>query len=1039
MNRRPSDQAARERFTNEWSVNFAVVASAGSGKTTAISERLASLALSEQGADALAHTAVVTYTTKAAAQIGQRARSVLLRRMAADGLAGAEPLARLERVFFNTIHSFCILLARRHGSTFGVHLNPVVVARGDEAHFDEFLEQDPMTFDRSSKALVSGFLRHEPLDVIFDLAAEMDHATANRLLDSPASEHPPQPSAGALARLMDAAARKGKGADALGRNKAAAQEWVRRFSTGSGRLPIPKPEGKAGGIEALFGDLFAPLKEWLAQAGGALAAELSLRYRAWRLERGIQTYADQIETALAVLKDEAMLEKIRAEGWRVVLDEAQDTDPKQFEVLVEIARPPGAPRGTWPIGAGPGPRPGHFCMVGDSQQGIYSDRADIRNFQDHVRAFERGNGGELLKFDVTFRIPRRVITLLNATLPPAFGGGRLHNVGVPASPGAPGKCLQVAYEALVPGPANVEGGAWRIAIAAPATGTGRGADDRRLASEVLQVARLIGSGGPAAVGAAALGDICILAPRNSWLHIVRDEFERAGVKTALQMRRNRNGDNPVYAWLCGLLAVACDPSNSFEWAGVLREVFAVSDASIAEALRGGEIRWDEPESYPAPISAAVQVMQGFISRVDPEGESLERFGADLASECGLAGKARMLDPEGGLGDELARLLARAAEIGAQGGGPRAWLGDLLASVGEFRAWGRPTSDAVNIMTSHSAKGLEWPVVIPVGLWRAIGTPPRYGLRLVREGEAEARVVLDNAGLSADTLDSLERARLRDLVRVLYVTMTRAKSALVIPWSEGKTDEDSFAWLWGVDPGTIGPIPSFPAADAVSPRREARGGNIASEEKPTGQPAPPFPRRILPHQLGSEPDVVRAVLHEASIDGPLPVKDAVDPLEYGTWWHQTLEFMPWSADAGAVEAHGAASLARAAAMGFGERGGEEWDRFMGSQPWRLIRESRWSRLAEAGIFAPLAPDGWIDGVIDLVLHDPEAAEVWVVDWKTNRRREGEGDEALLGRLAAAYEGQLTAYGSSIGGSFPGSRVRLWVYSTAAGLWVEVAPA
>jgi ATP-dependent helicase/nuclease subunit A len=270
-------------------------------------------------------------------------------------------------------------------------------------------------------------------------------------------------------------------------------------------------------------------------------------------------------------------------------------------------------------------------------------------------------------------------------------------------------------------------------------------------------------------------------------------------------------------------------------------------------------------------------------------------------------------------------------------------------------------------------------------------------------------------------------------------MTRAKLALVIPWSEGKTDEDSFAWLWGVDPGTIGPIPSFPAADAVSPRREARGGNIASEEKPTGQPAPPFPRRILPHQLGSEPDVVRAVLHEASIDGPLPVKDAVDPLEYGTWWHQTLEFMPWSADAGAVEAHGAASLARAAAMGFGERGGEEWDRFMGSQPWRLIRESRWSRLAEAGIFAPLAPDGWIDGVIDLVLHDPEAAEVWVVDWKTNRRREGEGDEALLGRLAAAYEGQLTAYGSSIGGSFPGSRVRLWVYSTAAGLWVEVAPA
>jgi len=142
-----------------------------------------------------------------------------------------------------------------------------------------------------------------------------------------------------------------------------------------------------------------------------LAAELSLRYRSWRFDRGIQTYADQIETALAVLGDTPMLERIRAEGWRVILDEAQDTDPKQFSVLVEIARPQGAPLRTWPWKGGVGPRPGHFCMVGDAQQGIYSTRVDIRNFQDHVAAFEAGNGGERLTFGVTFRAPRRVVRL----------------------------------------------------------------------------------------------------------------------------------------------------------------------------------------------------------------------------------------------------------------------------------------------------------------------------------------------------------------------------------------------------------------------------------------------------------------------------------------------------------------------------------------------------------------------------------------------------------------------------------------------------
>ena len=130
------------------------------------------------------------------------------------------------------------------------------------------------------------------------------------------------------------------------------------------------------------------------RGGGVLAAELSLRYRSWRQDRGYQTYADQVETARSILSDPTMLERIRSEGRRVILDEAQDTDPAQFSVLVEIARPPGSKDRDM---AGPGREkvliPGHFCMVGDAQQGIYTSRADIRNFKEHVAAFERGDSG----------------------------------------------------------------------------------------------------------------------------------------------------------------------------------------------------------------------------------------------------------------------------------------------------------------------------------------------------------------------------------------------------------------------------------------------------------------------------------------------------------------------------------------------------------------------------------------------------------------------------------------------------------------------
>jgi len=66
--------------------------------------------------------------------------------------------------------------------------------------------------------------------------------------------------------------------------------------------------------------------------------------------------------------------------------------------------------------------------------------------------------------------------------------------------------------------------------------------------------------------------------------------------------------------------------------------------------------------------------------------------------------------------------------------------------------------------------------------------------------------------------------------------------------------------------------------------------------------------------------------------------------------------------------------------------------------------------------------WIDGVIDLVVHDPAARLVRVIDWKTNRLRPGETGEALLARLCEEYRPQLEAYVRARG-FFPGCAVRL----------------
>jgi len=155
-----------------------------------------------------------------------------------------------------------------------------------------------------------------------------------------------------------------------------------------------------------------------------------------------------------------------------------------------------------------------------------------------------------------------------------------------------------------------------------------------------------------------------------------------------------------------------------------------------------------------------------------------------------------------------------------------------------------------------------------------------------------------------------------------------------------------------------------------------------------------------------------------------------------WWHETLEFFPWLKGDAAIAAHGVRRLAVAEAAGFGSRAHEEWAVWLDSEAKREVEAVRWSRQAELAVFAPLGPEAWMDGVMDLVLHDAQACEVWVLDWKTNRRREAESEANFLARLAEEYAPQLRAYGRSLALMFPGSSFRRLLYATSAGRWIEI---
>jgi ATP-dependent exoDNAse (exonuclease V) beta subunit len=201
---------------------------------------------------------------------------------------------------------------------------------------------------------------------------------------------------------------------------------------------------------------------------------------------------------------------------------------------------------------------------------------------------------------------------------------------------------------------------------------------------------------------------------------------------------------------------------------------------------------------------------------------------------------------------------------------------------------------------------------------------------------------------------------------------------------------------------------------------------------------PMPKRVLPHQLAEKAaDRVRGIRHESSAELFAPIRsDGDEAIDYGLWWHETMEFMPWGGAPEAVAAHVEAALTTAETAGFAERGAKELALLQEGAAWAELNDAKWTRQAELAVFAPLETDAWMDGVVDFVLHDPAARLVWVLDWKTNRRRAHEQGGEMLTRLRDEYRPQLDAYGRAVREFFPGHAVRLLVYASGLGEWTEV---
>ena len=119
---------------------------------------------------------------------------------------------------------------------------------------------------------------------------------------------------------------------------------------------------------------------------------------------------------------------------------------------------------------------------------------------------------------------------------------------------------------------------------------------------------------------------------------------------------------------------------------------------------------------------------------------------------------------------------------------------------------------------------------------------------------------------------------------------------------------------------------------------------------------------------------------------------------------------------------------------GERAASELSAFPASKFCGELLAAGRHFLAEVPFSHPRSADEWIEGVIDLVVVT-RTGELWIVDWKTDRRRVDESESSFSNRLATLYLPQLQAYAEVLRSGMSRRPKRLALYSTELGCAIE----
>ncbi|MGD8489059.1 MAG: UvrD-helicase domain-containing protein, partial [Anaerolineae bacterium] len=533
------------------------------------------------------------------------------------------------------------------------------------------------------------------------------------------------------------------------------------------------------------------LERQLAEAAAGLRSlfQYAVEDYRWRKEeRQALDYDDLEAGALMLLRENAAVRaRWQHEVQALLVDEFQDTNQRQRDLVALL-------------NAGQG----RLFIVGDAKQSIYGFRgADVVVFRQERKRIEE-QGGAVFSLETSYRAHRDLISGLNGLLRPVLG-----ETADPERPWAePFAPLRPYREEARPGFREPY-----VELHLTVGSKSGGALDRAADAVVGRIVELV-SGGTQEEdedlsSALDYGDFAILCRASTSFFAYEDALERARVPFLTVAGRGFYGRPEIRDLLNALQALA-DPTDDLVLAGALRSpAFALSDAALYHLCRQRtemELSlWDvlrdqlaeKPLSGPDLESArrATEIIARLHNQVGrtPVADVLKAFLDDTDYRAALiqAGQARGAR-------NASKLLADAHDSGIVGVGEfletAASLRDSGAREGEARA---TTEGAVQIMTVHAAKGLEFPVVIVGDISRGGGggrgllIDPELGLLLpVKDEQGQLSAVYRLGKIRADDQEEAESDRL------LYVAATRAREKLILSGCIGVKKGGSIGKLGG---------------------------------------------------------------------------------------------------------------------------------------------------------------------------------------------------------------------------------------------------